>query len=81
MLTNEDDGAVVLPDPVLLDVILVLGGGHEPAHLHHGHVAPEVEAEHVAGAGTQVCDRVGVHLVTHVQLREGENSVCKIQVE
>ena len=71
MLTSKYDGAVVLPDAVLLDVVRVLGGGHEPAHLHHGHVAPEVKAEHVVGAGPQVGDGVGVHLVTDIQLREG----------
>ena len=71
MLTSKYDGAVVLPDAVLLDVVRVLGGGHEPAHLHHGHVAPEVQAEHVVGAGPQVGDGVGVHLVTDIQLGEG----------
>ena len=76
MLTNEHNGAIVLLDAVLLDVVWLLGGGHQSAHLHHGHVAPEEEAEHVAGAGAQVGDGVGVHLVSNIQLREGQNCVC-----
>lgn len=75
MLTNKHDGAVVLPDAVLLDV--VLGGGHEPAHLHHSHIAPQVEPQHVVSTRTQVSDGVRVHLVTNIQFGECENIVCK----
>ena len=71
MLTNKHDGAVVLPDAMLLDVVWVLGGGHQPAHLHHCHVTPQVEPQHVMSAGTQVCYGVRVHLVTNIQLGEG----------
>ena len=77
MLTNKHDGAVVLPDAVLLDVVWVLGGGHEPAHLHHSHIAPQVEPQHVVSAGAQVSDGVRVHLVTNIQFGECENIVCK----
>ena len=76
-MTCEDDGAVVPSDAVLLDVVLVPGGDPQPAHLHALVVAHQVEAQQVAAARRQLRDRVGVHLVTHVQLAVAQHRVCR----
>ena len=56
---------------MLLDVILLFGGHKERTDLDHVLVPLQEQLEDVVGAGDEVGDGVGVHLVTNIKFGEG----------
>ena len=69
-VTQKNNCAVILPDSILLDIILLFGGDKEGADLDLVAVPGQEELEDVVGAGDEVGDGVGVHLVANIKFRE-----------